>query len=386
MHHMLHIYEKPKLGSGLLRRIQAFNYRHKISAIGGFDTASCDIRLRDMSEAEQFLDQYIGNRIAVFVDNPVEPVWEGFINRMTFSSGNYQYTVSLDEMLNRVNVTYTVSGATNPTNSAASNNTASQSIYGIKAGKIELGFQFSAGTGVTSAQNTILAQVAYPKASFTQGGGGGLVTLEMLGFWHTLSWEVYQQTTAGVANISTDIIPVRILPNVANTTTFFDNGNTDGVEANALSMNSNRVRGQTIADVLTELAEVGDGTNVYVVGITPTDLIAGTRRLYYRAFNSTVEYTARRRDGLRLRNLYGQLEQPWFARPDKGIRISDMLLGWDGVGDDPRETWISSIEYNANDLTVNWTGTDDTTDEGAFQLNRSSKQHGRPFGAGRRFV
>jgi hypothetical protein len=68
--HAVHIYQKPKVGNGFLRRLQAFNYQHSINAIGGFDTASCDVALRSVDEAQQFLDQYIGNRVAIYVDNP----------------------------------------------------------------------------------------------------------------------------------------------------------------------------------------------------------------------------------------------------------------------------------------------------------------------------
>lgn len=386
MLHTLNLYQKPALGTTFIRRFQVYNYRHKISAIGGFDTASCDIHLRDAAEAEQFLDQYIGNRVAVFVDNPANPVWEGFINRMTFAAGNYQYTISLDEMLNQVLVTYTLAAAVIPTNTAAADDTESQAVYGIKAGKIDMGFQYTAGSGVTGLRDVVLSQRAWPKASITQGNGSGLVTLEMLGFWHTLIWEAYNAAQTNTAAITADTILVRILPNVANGNTFFDNTDTTEVDTNTLSLNNNRIRGQTMADVLTELAEVGDGTRPWVVGITPTDPHTSTRRLYYRAFNPAIEYTARQRDGLRIRNPYGQIIPPWMVRPDRGIRITDMLIGWNGLGDDPTETWIAEIEYSANEQSVTWVGSDDTTNEGAFQLNRYNKTHGRAFGATRRFV
>jgi hypothetical protein len=105
--HTLSLYQKPALGNDFLRRLPVYNYRHTIAAVGGFDTASCDIAIRSREEGQQFLDQYIGNRVAFYVDNPVEPIWEGFINRMTFDAGGVQYTISLDEMTNRVTVTYT---------------------------------------------------------------------------------------------------------------------------------------------------------------------------------------------------------------------------------------------------------------------------------------
>lgn len=387
MQHLLHIYQKPKLGRAFVRRFTAYNYRHKLSAVGWFDTASCDLAIPH-DQAELFLDQHIGNRVAVYVDNPVEPVWEGFINRMTFDGGGYSYTISLDEMINRASVIHSVVNTATPQNTAVANNTSSQAVYGIKAGRVELGFQYSAGTGVNALRDTILAQRAWPKASIVRGGGGGLVTLEMLGFWHTLAWEMAEGAafaSTGNSAINT-LITADILPNVQNGTTFFNNADTSLITANALTLTRNRVRGQTIKDILTELAEVGDGTNRYLAGLTPTDFASGTRRLYYRAANTTVQYTARRGDGLRVRNVYGQPVRPWAVTPDAGVRITDMLPGWNGLGDDPRATWISSIEYDANEQSVTWTGDDNITAEGVFQMHQYNRLHGRTFGAGRRFV
>lgn len=380
--HTLNLYQKPKLGSAFVRRFQTYNYRHKISANGWYDTASCDVRLSSADEAQQFLDQNIGNRVAIYVDNPVEPIWEGFINRITFAAGGGQYTISLDEMVNRALVAYTASGTTLTT--TAVNDTASQAIYGIKAEKTDLGYQQSP-TAPTVLGNTILANRAWPKTSITQGDGSGLVTLELLGFYHTLNWDAFSSTTIATPAINT-FITATLLPAVANGTTFFNNADTSLVSANATTTQSDRRRGQTMWQILQELAEVGDGTNYFVTGITPTDPNVGTRRLYYRVQNTSILYTARRRDGLRIRNVYGQIERPWTVRPDCGIRISDMLPGWNGQGDDPRETWISAIDYDAESQSVTWVGDDNITAEGAFGLARQNKQHGKPFGAAQRFI
>ncbi len=385
MQHTLNIYRKPKQGSGFIRRFTAYNYRHKISATGWFDTASCDVAVAP-DEAEQFLDQHTGNRVAVYVDNPAEPIWEGFINRMTFAGGGYSYTVSLDEMVNRASVVYTVNATSNPSSTAVANNTDSQAVYGIKAGKVELGFQYSAGTGVAGLRDTILNQRAWPQKSIAQGSGAGLVTLEMLGFWHTLGWDIAEGAVFGsIGNSAINtLITSDTLPVVQNGTTFFDNADFTDIAANALTLTRNRLRGQTIKDIFTELAEAGDATNAYSIGITPTGFASGTRRLYYRAANTAVEYTARRADGLRVRNLYGQIVPPWNVRPDRGVRISDMLPGWNGLGDDPRESYIATIDYDANQQRVTWTGADNITAEGVFQLNQYNRLHGRRFGATRR--
>lgn len=382
--HALHLHQKPKLGNSFIARYPVYNYKHKISAVGGFDTASCDLAIRSKDEGLLFLDQYLGNRVAIYVDNPVAPVWEGLINRLTFNAGGVQYTISLDEMVNRVSVTTTSGGGV--TTAAPTDNSDSQAVYGIKQGNLEFGSHpGGAGNAPTGLRDTVLAQRAWPKASITRGSGSGLLRVEMLGFYHTLQWETYYQTPGGNASLDY-ILRVWILPTLANGSTFFDNTDFSDIATSAHVIGAYKINGQSHWELMQEIVEVGNGTTYRVLGVTPTNFETGKRRLYYRNANTTVEYTARQADGLRIRNLYGQLIAPWRVRPDRGIRISDMLIGWNGVGDDPTETWIAAIDYDANSQTVTWVGDDNTTAEGVFQLDQYNKLHGQRFGAQRRLT
>jgi hypothetical protein len=370
--HWLHLYEKPAIGSKFINRLSVYNYRHSINAIGGFDTASCDIALRSVSEMQQFLDQYIGNRVAFYVDNPVEPVWEGFINRMTFSAGGVQYTIGLDEMANRVRTISTqTAGSTTTTQGAVTNDTNSQALYGIKQEQVDIGFMPS-GTGVTLIRDTILAQRAWPKTSILpSGGGGGLLHIECLGFYHVLEWEDYRQGTAGSVQLGNFLDTV--IGSSINNTTFFDNTDLTDTDANTNTIDQGTVKGEGMWEVLLKIAEMGDGANYWVLGVTPTLFSTGTRRFYYQQANSTIVYTARQSDGLRIRNLYGQFVDPWRVRPDAGIRVSDMLIGWNGIGDNPTETYIKKIDYDANRQSCIYSGDDDLTAEGVFNLKRFNK-------------
>jgi hypothetical protein len=386
--HTLNLYQKPKLGTAFISRMPVYNYRHSINAIGGFDTASCDIAVRSRDEGQQFLDQYLGNRIAFYVDNPVEPIWEGYINRMTFSAGGVQYTIGLDEMANRVAIQYAAAGAVTTTETTISNDTNSQAVYGIKQSTFDAGPQLTAGTGITTAfRGTILAQRAWPKTSILpSGGGANLLHIECLGFYHTLVWEEYRDANNALNQINQAFTLV-LLPALANGTTFFDNTDFTDIATNTSTINRNSARGETMWDRLRTLAEMGDGTSYYVMGITTTLFSTGLRRMYYRAASSTVVYTARQSDGLRIRNLYGQLVDPWRVRPDAGIRVSDMLIGWNGVGDNPTETYILKIDYDANRQSCIYSGDDDLSAEGVFNLKRMNKvQKGGVGGAGRRLV
>lgn len=381
--HTANIYQKPKIGNTWLRTLPAYNYKHSINAIGWYDTASFDIALRSVDEMQTFLNQNLGNRIAIYVENPVVPVWEGFINRMTFSGGNVQYSISLEKMANRLSTIASVGGVTS--NTAKTNDTTSQAIYGIKEDNVELGYQQTAGTITTVLRDTQLAQRAWPKTSMVQGQGQGLLHVECLGFWHTLRWELYTNNTSALAAYNT-FITTFLLPAVANGTTFFDNTDFTDIAANAATVNRQKVRGQTFVDILEEIQESGDASNYWTIGITPTLYSTATRRLYYQQANSAIEYTARQSDGLRVRNLYGQIVPPWEVVPDRGVRISDMLIGWDGIGDNPAETYILKVDYDANAQTAIFSGDDDLTAEGVFNLKRYNLAYGKRFGAPRRLL
>lgn len=385
--HVLKVYEKPAVGTDYITHFTAYNYRHTIAAVGGFDTASCDIAIRSRDEGQQFLDQYLGNRVAFIVDNPVEPIWEGFINRMTFSAGGVQYTISLDEMANQVVVVYTTA-ATAPTTtqsaiaSASVKSTYSQSLYGIKEEQIDLGLMTN-GTGATVLRDTVLAQKALPKTSILPGNGGGLLHIEFLGFYHTLMWENFREASAAVAP-QMGVFVDTIIGGILNGTTFFDNSDTSLTIANTNTLNQQTVKGEMVWDILTKVQEMGNTTNYFVIGITPTDFQLGTRRFYYKLASTDIVYTVRQSDGLRIRNLYGQLVPPWTVRPDAGVRVSDMLIGWNGIGDNPAETYIKKIDYDANQQTAIYSGDDDISAEGAFNYRRFNKSYGRRNGQQRR--
>ncbi len=379
--HKMHLYQKPILGNGFIQSYPVYNYRHSINAMGGFDTASCDIAIRSRDEGQQFLDLYVGNRVAFYVDSPTDPIWEGFINRMTFNAGGVEYSISLDEMCNRARSLYTVAaGSTAQT--AVTNDTNSQAVFGIKQEQIDLGYMGNA-SGVTILQQVAIAQRAYPKTSvLPSSGGSGLLHIEFLGFYHTLEWEDHRQTVAGNAQLGALVDTV--IGAVVNTTTFFDNTDLTLTVANTSLIDQQTINGETKWDMLQKIAEHGNAASYYIIGITPTDYATGTRRFYYQQASTAITYTARQSDGLRIRNLYGQLVDPWRVRPDTGIRVSDMLIGWDGLGDNPTETYIKKIDYDANRQSCIYSGDDDVSVEGVFNFKRFNNALGKRLGSPRR--
>lgn len=378
--HRIHVYQRPAQGSNFVKSFPAYNYQHSIISRGWFDTASCDLAVRSEGEGQDILNNYLGAFVAVYADNPAQPIWEGLVNRITFNVGGASYTISLDEMTNRVNVLYT--GAANAAAiTVFSNDTDSQAIYGIKHEQIEFGGDPSAGTQRAILQATILAQRAWPQKSVSQAQGQtNLVHMELIGIHHTLEWQIpFSAVLATATGTGTTIQALTI--SLANGSTFYDNTNLSLIAGNPATT-PDQQRGISTWDRMAKIAETGDGTDYWVVGITPTDRNTGDRVLYYRIANSAIEYTARQADGLRPRNPYGKLIPPWLVVPDRGIRVTDLLVGYGNfIEGDPRDTYIQGIQYDANSQQVQWFGADDTTARGAFLLKRGFKPQSKSFGA-----
>jgi hypothetical protein len=385
--HYIHVYQRPVQGSAFIRRYEVYNYTHSIINRGWFDTAACDVSVRSEAEGQQMLLDYLGAYVAIYVDNPVVPIWEGLINRITFNGGGASHTVSLDEMANRVSVVFT-STTNTATETPVVDNTASQAIYGIKQEQIEFGGDPSVGTQRLRLRDTILTQQAFPQPAVTQSQGDtNIVHFELLGLYHTLEWEKVF-TTAVTTSTGAATTITSILAAIANGATFFNNADVSLVTANPSTLTiPDQQRGASQWERIQKIAEAGDGADYWVAGITPTDPNSRRRALYYRIANMAIEYTAQKSDGLRPRNLWGRLIKPWLVVPDRAIRVTDALLGYGGtLQTDPTETYIQSVQYDANAQLTQWFGADDTTARAAFKLNRGFKPLSTDLGAPTRTI
>lgn len=379
--HYLNIYQRPKQATlagvfNFLNRYPVYNYQHTIVNQGWFDSASCDLAVQSASEGNDILNNYLGAFVKFFADNPLVPIWEGIINRITFNAGGASYTISLDEMANRISIVYT--GAANAAAQVApANLVGSQAVYGIKQDQIEFGVDPSVGTMRTLLQGTQLAQRAWPQTAITQAQGEtNIVHLELIGIFHTLEWEKLFSGTTTTTSVM-DTAMGNMVSTLANAATFFDNTDLSQISANAGTI-SQQSRGMSVWERMLKIAESGDASNYWVCGVMPTDPNTKTRRFYYRLANVAVEYTALQADGLKPRNSLGQLIPPWLVVPDRSIRVEDTLVGFGTtIQADPRVTYIQSVQYDANSQHVQWFGADDTTARAFFQMKKGFKQLSR---------
>lgn len=368
--HYLHVYEKPRIGSAFLRQYPALHYRHRILATGGFDTASCQLPVQ-RAEGETIFESMVGNRVAVIADNPLEPLFDGYISRVTFTLPGVVLTRSLDNTGNRIVINQTTSGGSGiPVIAVTVNNTTSQAIYGIKAITERAARLHASTTYAASLSARLLNDLAYPITSVASNDGAvdALIEIEIKGFYHTFDWENSDGFTGTrqCRNGSTGWFDV-FLASHPNGTTFISSSAADLV--NNLQTYPGVADGGTIWQKMQMLAECGNNAQRWICGVGPYDWNISSRRLYYRPADTSVKYLAKVNQPGRLFSVQGAPVQPWTVKPDGSIRIIDALVGWDGEGLDPRDAYISALEYDADSGKVSWQSDDNIEIQGALQVD-----------------
>lgn len=113
--------------------------------------------------------------------------WWGFVNRVTVPHGRMRVGVGLDELYNSVSIKY-LDGTT-----TAVLDTQSTTEYGTKQFYVDM-----SGVSQTEANNysnTYLSTHKYAVPEIELSGGGGDVVVECYGWWKTLGWKYYSNTS-----------------------------------------------------------------------------------------------------------------------------------------------------------------------------------------------
>ena len=381
--HYIHIYEKPAVGTSFLKRHVTIQYRHKISANGGFDTATCLLGV-DRNEGELIFANYIGNRVAVHVDNPLVPIWEGIISRVTLTTSGAQMTRSLEKMSNRVAVQYSVGEGGLPDITSEVTETNSIALYGSKMTTDEMGETYTTDSSMPIARaNRKLDDVAFPVVSTVFGRGGQFgVSLEMIGFYHTLTWDTF-----AVVGVDTTGLPEQLLASgtyTYNDGIFYDNTDDSRISATAFNANGSRQLGESTWDQLMRMVESGSGGTRFVTGITETDPNSGLRIGYFEAANLTTEYTVDAYGDGRIRTVAGGIVDVWDVRPNRVVRLNNILIGAPEEEQIGNIAYIKSVDYDAESGVVTLQTDDNLTLEGVMNLQTATKATNERFGAPKR--
>lgn len=390
--HRLNLYQRPAQGGmngAFLASFNTVGWSHIIKARGGFESATCSVVI-PRARAEAFIAEYLGTVGRMFVDNPMEPAWEGFIESITYVIGGQAITRSLANMSNRTNVVFFDADAATPdtTNTGVANNTTSQGIWGLRESTLDAGVHYNTAdkTHKTILRNTLLAAKAFPQITTTSSGGAIVLTLELRGLiYYAYEYQTYTNTVVNTFAADTVFQRVTIGVNVAAnasqvveiTAVFPATRNLDVVTNTSFNISEVSDTGQSYLQFINSIVEAGDGTQQWVWGIGTFNPNTLTRRIYYRPASTTVAYTANvLRDVGRVRDTTGKLIPGWKVRPDRGIRLNDVLVGYNQTGDDPRVGYIEQVQYDAESGMVSYSTGDNRTVEGALGVVNYFKRAG----------
>jgi len=388
----------PVVNDRILATYQAHNYKHQIIAMGGDDSASCELAV-DPTEAFDIFGAYLGNRVQTIVNNPSAPIFEGYINRINLEIRGFKFSVSLDTLGNRVMVSYfNKVSAPNSKVSAEVLNQDSIDIYGSKMLTQDLGIEYlTTDTRHNVQRDLLLAKHADPYEQMTVTPTGNAsnysLKLEIKGFYHTLEWDTFEVgvATSQVSSIVFNYLWYVLVSNATgyNSSRFTSNGtgvfyNTEDFtffNANATYNTSTEKRGgQSHLDFIRQHVEPGDGVNDWVFGITRTDPNLGYRRAYYRQANTETKYYTNIFKDRRVYSATGELLDPWTITPDANISILDIPSFNTPLNAQIPVSYVEKINYDGETGQVTWASKEDLTLSGQYQLGKVNKTEGASFG------
>ncbi|NJL54398.1 hypothetical protein HC928_03815 [bacterium] len=413
--HWVQVYNKPKqqafdpfskgvlVGRRYVTQWQALGYRHKISAFGGFDSAQFRIAI-ERTGAEAVLLEYLGNEVAVIVDNPVRPIFEGYINAVTIDTGTVKIINSLDRVFNRVTVMYSDDTGTERTKTTGgATNADSIAVYGSKMAVFEVGEGYSNGSNLaTRTRDARLALQSWPKpiTSFDSSGSFN-VTIDVKGFYHTWEWDAFPIT--GGSTISVGAYAKRLTTHEVaspspsplpgwNSSRHTGNGN--GVFYNdqdlgewtpntAWTLDLERRTGESNLASLQRAVDSGQGAvapHREVIGIGRYIERLGYRRMFYRPANTDIRYMIDAYGDGRVMDLYGYEVPPWEVQPDASVVYTNLLTGITSTSA-PTVSYITNVEYDAESGRVKLASEDDASLYAQMQINQAVKSTSSAFGA-----
>lgn len=207
-------------------------------------------------------------------------------------------------------------------------------------GRIEDVLLEAAMTDAAAAGNVLtqLAQRAWPRTrppvdfSVAAGQEDGLSIL-FIGYCETLKWLYTLAATTAIASTQ-----------VATLIAESEFVTAGAIEANTMSYQIEQDDPVRIYDVLMDILHAGSASGARYIG----GVYAG-RKFNYEAVSTTLDYHYR---GGRLLDILGSPVKPWMARPGLA-RLDDAPVGpgelTSDIGDDPRNVWISEVEFIAPD-------------------------------------
>jgi hypothetical protein len=328
--------------------ISAENWRHTISAFGGFTEASFEIM-----DSEAVLEDWILNglfRPIIVKDHYLTTIWEGFIDSITINQAGLTVTHGpITQIANRVFAIYSGIDTTvypprigvrkiTPTQ----NTLLSQAEWGIWPQILSL-----AGVSDANSDQLVsmyLAEHGHPEinSNFSFSGGEISLSVSCTGWFNTLKYPFNYTTSSGTVAINTRMQQILAAhPNSGWLSTDYSN-----IAVNATAVPQYENDDQLAIEHLRGLTAMGDGSaERYILGVYED------RKVFYGAVSEQLDYTLELGDPRRqLYDSSGSNIAPWKVRPGKWVFFSDFIPGlgsnFDDFHADPRMLRVETVEFD----------------------------------------
>jgi len=348
----VHISANPiaTLDSTVERDYLISDWRHKITANIGFDTASFNL-IASKTELEEMFFEGCGRQIIRYTPDGHSIIWDGYITEMVLNEPGLQTRISLDEMANSIIIRYVPTDTTtNPptysteTWTAAVNNTSSQGKYGIKQKVFLPPVNRLTNTDAIQFANVILKHYRKPIRSGLITSGMSEPSLQIMckGYMHTLDWYIYNQSVVSGADNANTIISTIITATGQNYIA------SQRLDTNTTQVQKYFLNYDTSYDLVQLIANLGDSSyNRWLV------YVLEDRILYYKAASTIVDYFRRVEDARQeIRDLSGRIIPYWEMRPNHWIRTADTFphaLTPANLQDDFQIMFVESVEWTEPD-------------------------------------
>jgi len=320
----------------------ALDWKRSIRAAGGYWLGSFSLSSESMRRDELiwWYNHYLGKRI---VEESVGILsWEGLIYEMSLTLDGIQYRRTLDKewFHNKVKVFYRDAGVQASTGWAE--NTDSSDEYG-EIQYIDT-ISEAVAAAATALRDTRLADFAFPRSRMVGGlefGGqprewaADNLQITVAGYVATMNWR-YRESSIAATAASTAIA------DLVDDSEFVLAG---VIDTNSMNVDMDCTTPQRLWDAIEDIISQGDASGNRWVGGVYQD-----RKFNYNQAATEVEYYIR--NGI-LMDRGGSRVIPSLLKPDFIVRNVNAPSGGTPIGgnmwDDPRNAWITEVEFVAPD-------------------------------------
>lgn len=328
--------------------ISAQNWRHTISAYGGFDTATFEL-----TDHNAVMEEWIQHglfRPIIARDNHLNVIWEGFVDSITINQGGLSVTHGpVTEIANRAFGIYSgVDTSVYPPQIGVRKKTptfnyaASQTDWGIWHQIVSM-----AGVSDSNADQLVgvfLEEHGYPEinSNFSFSEEDISLSINCLGWINTLRYPFNYTSSSGTVAISTRLQQVLS----ANPNAGWISSDYSRITTNATAVPQYENDDQLAIEHIRGLTAMGNSSNLrHMFGIYEG------RQAVYEPVSSQIDYKTELRDGRRRIFDAGDSPiHPWRIRPGRWIFFNDFIPSLGAVStnfhEDLRMLRVETVQFD----------------------------------------